>query len=223
MAGTSRKRKTKEDTEDEVIHPSRRQRRSSSPVGEDVPIRRSKRSGAKKPMCTGYGKNRRQLYPNHFFCSECDLYESEFPLNKRIKRTSLMYGCTANHKCWIFPTDVCAVISQSKKEAQNKQQSTPTNCHPTIAYQMESPVEKAIRKQNTLETESLKKDLLSATQKIQVQSRLIDKLRHDKSRQKKRNETTTAPVLEEDEQSAEESVSQKQKIRSFLSTFFDNV
>jgi hypothetical protein len=115
--GRKRKSASNEDETEEVIRSSTtRRKRSLSP--EPSSAVRPRRTGSKKPLCSGYGMNRRKIYPNHFFCSECDLFDREYPLNKRISRFSQKYACTADHKCWIFPTDVQVSVFAYKRKGK---------------------------------------------------------------------------------------------------------
>ena len=55
--------------------------------------------------CTNFGTNRKELYPDHFFCHGCDLYETYTPdMKTKINRDSIVHKCTGGHESRIFPT-----------------------------------------------------------------------------------------------------------------------
>jgi hypothetical protein len=55
--------------------------------------------------CLFFGKSRRVLYPRHFFCQQCNLWERDRALvRKSAKRCSKTYRCEATHTSCLFPT-----------------------------------------------------------------------------------------------------------------------
>jgi hypothetical protein len=57
---------------------------------------RTRNSGV---TCLAFGENRKDLYPDYFFCHGCDMFEDAIRNgNKRAKRTQSRYACTAGHE-----------------------------------------------------------------------------------------------------------------------------
>jgi len=54
--------------------------------------------------CLSFGSDRRNVFPDHFFCHNCDIWESLPVKGHQLKRTSRRYACTANHTSSITPT-----------------------------------------------------------------------------------------------------------------------
>jgi hypothetical protein len=68
---------------------------------------RTLRSSQCHPTCSNYGPNRHSLYSGHgyYFCHQCDLWDKEEKLTKRISRENGQFKCKANHNSFVFPTD----------------------------------------------------------------------------------------------------------------------
>ena len=56
------------------------------------------------PTCLHFGVARRKKYPGCFFCSNCDLFEREYWINKKIKPRSARFKDIAGHDNWILPS-----------------------------------------------------------------------------------------------------------------------
>ena len=65
--------------------------------------------------CLSFGKSRRVLYPRHFFCQRCDLWEQDRALvRKSANRCSKVYRCEASHTSCLFPTHLKEVYIPSR-------------------------------------------------------------------------------------------------------------
>jgi hypothetical protein len=118
FASSGRKRKTDESraTRHQTAQDEERQKRTKignpsppTPTKEElVSLPRPTRHS--KPCCLHYGIDRparEVLFPNHFFCGNCDAYvEAMIHGAKKslIKKDSLRYICQAGHTNYIFPT-----------------------------------------------------------------------------------------------------------------------
>lgn len=54
-------------------------------------------------FCTHFGVNRKEQYPDHFFCHGCDMAESVNAPDINVTRT-LRHKCAAGHRSFIHPT-----------------------------------------------------------------------------------------------------------------------
>jgi len=64
--------------------------------------------------CLVFGAHRKELYPKHFFCHQCDLWEQEAALlQKRASRSSRRYACRASHNSPLFPTQLKKVYEDA--------------------------------------------------------------------------------------------------------------
>jgi hypothetical protein len=69
--------------------------------------RRSARHTKERPTCLLFGTYREFIYPDHFFCHPCKMYEDLLlsgSLHGLANRNSRHYRCTANHTDCFFPT-----------------------------------------------------------------------------------------------------------------------
>ncbi len=118
FASSGRKRKTDESraTRHQTAQDEERQKRTKignpsppTPTKEElVSLPRPTRHS--KPCCLHYGIDRparEVLFPNHFFCGNCDAYVKAMIHGAKkllIKKDSLRYICQAGHTNYIFPT-----------------------------------------------------------------------------------------------------------------------
>ena len=68
--------------------------------------------------CSNYGSFRHTRYRGHgfYFCHQCDLWDKEEKVTKRIRRTSKkMFQCKAKHTSFVFPTDKNLPNTSSRK------------------------------------------------------------------------------------------------------------
>jgi len=62
------------------------------------------------PVCTHFSKMRRAIYPDAFFCTNCEWWEREVDVcNKRVNRQSKTYSCKAKHYSWVVPRPLWTV------------------------------------------------------------------------------------------------------------------
>ena len=104
---------------------TRERDRSSSPSDDEaVPTRqprifqatspnqkmlRAARRSKEPPTCLIYGPFRETLYPDHFFCHPCKMYEDQLlsgSLHRLASRNSRRYKCIAKHTDYCFPTQL---------------------------------------------------------------------------------------------------------------------
>lgn len=99
---------------------------STPPAPQPAMILRQK---DKKAICSSYGSSREALYPGYHFCSPCRMFDNDmlFPhMNKKIKRTSRAYKCTAKHTCHAYPTQTTADYRKTRAGKRgSKQWSSP--------------------------------------------------------------------------------------------------
>jgi hypothetical protein len=103
---------------------------SCSPIADQVPIRkcdpyhppspdaayiRSLRRTKEPPTCLLFGPLKGELYPDHFFCSNCKQYEnciSTGSFHGNANRDSRHFRCTAKHTDYFLPTHKKKVLKQ---------------------------------------------------------------------------------------------------------------
>jgi hypothetical protein len=88
-----------------------------SPSPKRVPVRQKKRLPSPPmtrilrrkgtPTCCTFGRNRKAIYPNYFFCANCTQWDNEI---LRVRKTTIStrpnrLRCLASHSSFIFPTD----------------------------------------------------------------------------------------------------------------------
>ena len=82
--------------------------RSKSKNIPSSPVKKKSRAWVRNPepiRCTDFGRDRKEKYPDFFFCHQCDLYETITPDGlHRVNRESTRYKCRGNHKSRMFPT-----------------------------------------------------------------------------------------------------------------------
>jgi hypothetical protein len=56
--------------------------------------------------CLSFGPQRKEMYPEHFFCHGCDLYEDAvaYGIRNRANRNQRKYRCTGAHNDSSHPT-----------------------------------------------------------------------------------------------------------------------
>lgn len=90
------------------------------------------------PTCSIFGLNRGLLYPDYFFCHNCDEWDTDSILGIKKKKSCPAYlRCTANHTSFCFPKD--------KMEVSNLQNGSPKRSRRPIQSQRnELPAEPSI-------------------------------------------------------------------------------
>ena len=82
--------------------------RSKSKNIPSSPVKKKSRAWVRNPepiRCTDFGRDRKEKYPDFFFCHQCDLYETITPDGlHRVNRESTRYKYRGNHKSRMFPT-----------------------------------------------------------------------------------------------------------------------
>ena len=61
-------------------------------------------SSSIQPKCVDFGPYREELFPDHFFCSNCKLWDNRCPENKRLHQSMKKYQCMAGHHSFNYPT-----------------------------------------------------------------------------------------------------------------------
>ena len=92
------------------------------------------------PVCTHFSKMRHAIYPDAFFCTNCEWWEREVDVcNKHVNRRSKTYSCKAKHYSWVVPcplwtvpknhpmlskeeVEAISLLEESKKNESTKRQ-----------------------------------------------------------------------------------------------------
>ena len=99
------KRKRKDKTDEEPPSSPGEESGYEADTTTRISIGVTTRGDFRKITCLTFGRHRKSLYRDFFFCGKCDDWERDSPLlMKKANRNSQAYKCQATHTSHVFPT-----------------------------------------------------------------------------------------------------------------------